>query len=378
MFLKLILATVCILTTTGLTEFEHLERIIGEDSGYDRRVRPNHGAGPVNIRISIFVLNIPEISFAKHSAEMTVEMYYRQLWHDPRLVDHHDQSQIIVGGRDIAERIWVPDTFFENEHSSESKETYLKIENGNIIWSQKMKLTFTKHGKDFYNFPFDTQNFVLKMESFRLLNDAMSYKWKDLELSPDISFHDFTLAEKSNKSNINRLGQQNKAYSQVEAGFRLVRDPSFYFSILFTPLTLITVLALIILISPINGKLILLLIINIFMILYKIWFRSTQLPPVSGSILACDFIDICLATTFCCLIQQVLMSSISTNKPRHNILRENINMDESPTETVNGAGGCSVLGFYLDTSRIDLMTKLCIPAIFITMQIFFWIKVAAI
>ena len=46
------------------------------------------------------------------------------------------------------------------------------------------------------------------MESFRLLNDAMSYKWKDLELSPDISFHDFTLAEKSNKSNINRLGQQ--------------------------------------------------------------------------------------------------------------------------------------------------------------------------
>ena len=144
MFLKLILATVCILTTTGLTEFEHLERIIGEDSGYDRRVRPNHGAGPVNIRISIFVLNIPEISFAKHSAEMTVEMYYRQLWHDPRLVDHHDESQIIVGGRDIAERIWVPDTFFENEHSSESKETYLKIENGNIIWSQKMKLTFTK------------------------------------------------------------------------------------------------------------------------------------------------------------------------------------------------------------------------------------------
>ena len=79
------------------------------------------------------------------------------------------------------------------------------------------------------------------------------------------------------------------------------RDNGYYFSILFTPLFLVTVLTLITFWMDLDNKVTILLLSNMFMIVYKIWFRVTQLPPVSGSVLACDFIDTCLAVTLGCL-----------------------------------------------------------------------------
>ena len=59
----------------------------------------------------------------------------------------------IVGGQEIVERIWVPDTYVYNEHSSESKETYLSITSeGEVIWSQRVQLDFTLVSQNIINF----------------------------------------------------------------------------------------------------------------------------------------------------------------------------------------------------------------------------------
>ena len=51
----------------------------------------------------------------------------------------------IVGGEEIAERIWVPDTYIYNEHSSQYKETYVNITSeGEVIWSRRLQLVFTE------------------------------------------------------------------------------------------------------------------------------------------------------------------------------------------------------------------------------------------
>ena len=114
-------------------------------------MRPNHGVQPVHVNVSIFVLNIPEIDFNKHAAEMTLEMYFRQHWQDPRLRFDKNAELMdvdfekIVGGEEIVDLIWTPDTFFVNERKSEAKETFLKIEkDGSITWSRKIHITFTK------------------------------------------------------------------------------------------------------------------------------------------------------------------------------------------------------------------------------------------
>ena len=120
--------------------------VSGDGDGYDSLVRPYHGVKPVNVNVSIYVLNIPEIDFNKHAAEMTMEMYFRQHWQDPRLrFDKDNDIDTITGGREIVEKIWVPDTFFVNERQSVAKETFLRIDRkGTVSWSRKIHLTFTK------------------------------------------------------------------------------------------------------------------------------------------------------------------------------------------------------------------------------------------
>ena len=50
----------------------------------------------------------------------------------------------IVGGQEIVDRIWVPDTYVYNEHSSQYKETYLSISSeGKVSWSRRVQLVFT-------------------------------------------------------------------------------------------------------------------------------------------------------------------------------------------------------------------------------------------
>ena len=53
----------------------------------------------------------------------------------------------LVGGKEIADRIWLPDTFFVNERSSEFKETFLKIsKDGTVLYSRRTRVTFTEVG----------------------------------------------------------------------------------------------------------------------------------------------------------------------------------------------------------------------------------------
>ena len=51
----------------------------------------------------------------------------------------------IVGGQEIMDRIWVPDTYVYNEHSSQYKETFISISSeGEVNWSQRLQLEFTE------------------------------------------------------------------------------------------------------------------------------------------------------------------------------------------------------------------------------------------
>ena len=51
----------------------------------------------------------------------------------------------LIGGKEIAERIWIPDTFFANERSSELKETFIKIStDGTVLYSRRTRVTFTQ------------------------------------------------------------------------------------------------------------------------------------------------------------------------------------------------------------------------------------------
>jgi len=298
----------------------------------------------------------------------------------------------LIGGKEIADRIWLPDTFFVNERSSEFKETFLKIsKDGTVLYSRRTRVTFTEHGQDFTNFPFDGKMFALELESYSFTGKDILYNWKDFaeelknyeafKFSPEIGFYEFSLV--GHKLQTQLLIVNGKSYSRVWAEICLERDSGYYFSILFTPLFLVTILTLIIFWMNMDNKFIILLITNMFIIIYKIWFRVTQLPPIPGSVLACDFIDACLSVSLGCLglhiAEEVFFNCNSSGYNRQETEASNIiNMDQEISGTVNKSTGCRCFGIYIDRDRIHVVLKILIPVVFIIVQVCFWLRVAAV
>ena len=100
-------------------------------SGYDKRVRPNYGGPPVKVGVTMHILTISSVSEVQ--MDFTTDFYFRQIWKDPRLSfkARPGISQIPVGA-EVADKIWVPDTFFANEkqayfHEATTKNTFLRI-----------------------------------------------------------------------------------------------------------------------------------------------------------------------------------------------------------------------------------------------------------
>jgi len=369
---------------TKLTEFDELEKLT---ENYDRRVRPNAGGEPVKVSLSMFVLNIPAINVGKHGMEMTIEMYFRQFWEDPRLkLDKSLNMPKILGEKEIVEKIWVPDTFFVNEHRSQAKENFLRITDGEVLWSQKMQVTFSCHG-EFQFFPFDYQVFSLEIESFKYTAKDIQYDWKEgnksVLLSSELGFTDLNLVGHRQMLVLQTMG--SGVYSRIWLDIQVDRNLAFYFSILFIPLMLVTLMSLISLWMPVSQRLILLLSTNLFIIGFKVWFRVSILPPVSYSVCAVEYIDMCLTITILLLIEYfviIVLNNFNTEMPTGHMELDNINLDEESNirivKTNATHSGCRLFGNYLDQSRIDCISKIVIPTLFLIFQICFWIHIASL
>jgi len=101
------------------------------DSGYDKRVRPNYGGKPVEVGVTMFIISISTVS--EVNMDFTTDFYFRQAWQDPRLSFEKTQEiDNLYVGAEVAEKIWVPDTFFANEksayfHKATTFNTFLRI-----------------------------------------------------------------------------------------------------------------------------------------------------------------------------------------------------------------------------------------------------------
>ena len=179
------------------------------------------------------------------------------------------------------------------------------------MWTQRVQVTFTGRG-DYTNFPFDSQIFDLHIESLKYTTEDVLYGWHPGLISINVSLQslllDLRYVDDTQYSRIIRL--QSGTYQRSGIKLQVDRLSSFYFSILFVPLFLTTIFSFSTFWMVGNLKLIFILLINIFTILFKIWFRVSMLPPVSGSVCAVDYIDICLSITLFVLIETFAMTVI--------------------------------------------------------------------
>ena len=137
--------------------------------GYDRRVRPNYGGEPVVVNVTMFVISISSISESK--MDFTADFYFRQAWRDPRLqFDPVSRIDSLDLGAEVADRIWVPDTFFANEksayyHTATTPNTFIRIKsNGEVLRSIRLTMTSACPMNLMY-FPMDSQFCSFEIES---------------------------------------------------------------------------------------------------------------------------------------------------------------------------------------------------------------------
>lgn len=112
------------------------------DHGYDKRVRPKYGKTPVQVKVSMYIVDISSVS--EVSMDFTSDFYFRQKWIDSRLSFKSAEGiESLSVGSEVGERIWVPDTFFANEksayfHIATTPNTFIRIyPNGEVLLSMR-------------------------------------------------------------------------------------------------------------------------------------------------------------------------------------------------------------------------------------------------
>lgn len=77
-------------------------------------MRPNYGAAPVEVNVTMRILSISSVS--EVMMDFTADFYFRQTWRDPRLKFRRlGEIHTLYVGAEVSKRIWLPDTFFGNE-----------------------------------------------------------------------------------------------------------------------------------------------------------------------------------------------------------------------------------------------------------------------
>ncbi|RWS27784.1 gaba receptor invertebrate-like protein, partial [Leptotrombidium deliense] len=78
------------------------------------------------------------------SQDFTTDFYFRQTWKDSRLTfEKRPNIAALSVGSEVAEKIWVPDTFFANEksayfHEATTPNTFLRINfDGEVLRSMR-------------------------------------------------------------------------------------------------------------------------------------------------------------------------------------------------------------------------------------------------
>ncbi|CAG2112646.1 unnamed protein product [Medioppia subpectinata] len=148
---------------------------------YDKDVRPNLGEMPVKINVSMYVI---DYNLDSPNREMMVNIYFRQLWNDPRLANE-GITESAVGGKSLVDRVWIPDTFFANSmevlaNKYPTRNSFLRVEpNGNVFYSERIRVLFRCDAR----MSTKTDECDLEMESYGLGMTDIEYGWKNGETS---------------------------------------------------------------------------------------------------------------------------------------------------------------------------------------------------
>ena len=219
------------------------------DSGYDKRVRPNYGGPPVDVGVTMYIISISSVSEVQ--MDFTSDFYFRQTWKDPRLsFEARPGIQELFVGAEVADRIWVPDTFFANEksayfHEATTPNTFLRIgHTGEVFRSVRLTVT-ASCPMDLQYFPLDRQLCTIEVESYGYSMTDIRYRWakggESVGIQEKLELPQFRLLGHRQKMKHVSLSTGN--YSRLICEIQFARSMGYYLIQIYIPASLIVIIS---------------------------------------------------------------------------------------------------------------------------------------
>ncbi|KAK2570291.1 Gamma-aminobutyric acid receptor subunit beta-3 [Acropora cervicornis] len=216
--------------------------------GYDKRLRPNFGGPPVRVTIGLWVLSIDSINVV--DMDYKLDFFLRQLWNDPRL--KHDWNETLALSNTMLDKIWVPDTYFENSKSSKFHKVtmvnkLLSISpDGGVHYNARVTVR-ANCPMDLRLFPFDKQQCDLNIESYGYNAENMQYQWENRtdkgvavnEKLDDMPQYNLTGATTRRYFTVYYSGN----WSRLSTSFSFTRRAGYFLIHIYAPCTLIVILS---------------------------------------------------------------------------------------------------------------------------------------
>jgi len=200
----------------------------------------------------------------------TIEMEYdvffimRQRWRDTRLkYSQSDYEKVLEGESWLADKIWTPNIYIENEVASEIMSTIqdsvqvMISPSGEVTYHYRMRTAVFCDVK-LQRFPHDQQNCELKFESWTYTDADLILKWEtvshfdkyeftmneyvlvgDVEVSETNTIYDMAIPA----PRTGRIGKLTGNYSTLMIRFTLSRHPSQYILDYYVPSSLLVAIS---------------------------------------------------------------------------------------------------------------------------------------
>uniref|UniRef100_A0A671LL44 Glycine receptor, alpha 1 n=1 Tax=Sinocyclocheilus anshuiensis TaxID=1608454 RepID=A0A671LL44_9TELE len=246
---------------TPMPPSEFLDKLMGKVSGYDARIRPNfkdpqgsksdgtHKKGPpVNVTCNIFINSFGSI--AETTMDYRVNIFLRQQWNDPRLAYSEYPDDSLDLDPSMLDSIWKPDLFFANEkganfHEVTTDNKLLRIsKNGNVLYSIRITLILACP-MDLKNFPMDVQTCIMQLESFGYTMNDLIFEWDEkgaVQVADGLTLPQFIMKEEKDLRYCTKHYNTGK-FTCIEARFHLERQMGYYLIQMYIPSLLIVILS---------------------------------------------------------------------------------------------------------------------------------------
>ncbi|XP_076822491.1 gamma-aminobutyric acid receptor subunit beta-1-like [Clavelina lepadiformis] len=215
--------------------------------GYDIRLRPQYGAGPLHVGISIQVASIDSVS--EVNMDYTLTLYFQQKWKDERLAYKHDNINVnLTLDNRVVDQIWVPDTYFVNDkksylHTVTRSNKLLRIEpDGTVLYGIRVT-TDLACMMNLRRYPMDEQNCTLEIESYGYTTKDISFYMMEEGV---VGVNNLELAQfkvMDSKLIIKNQTFATGSYPRVSLSFKLKRNIGFFVLQTYLPCSLITILS---------------------------------------------------------------------------------------------------------------------------------------